>query len=243
MTRGIMIIQNAFKSKMQSLGQDINRLQHSCEEQRNNVSGLQKKNSGLEHELVESHQRHQQLSEENKELRKTVDTLSKQIDRLESLKKAVHETLQADKEHAERLGETSHLMHDDFLRTATPITHGLHSAAEGGFRSAPGSHGRAHAGGVPTSSAAVSVAPEYTLAPHDHVGVSPEDAPDGKQFFREARGRLSYEAFNLFLASIKRLNNQQQSREDTLDEAKSIFGPEQSDLYKKFEHLLNRHGM
>jgi len=66
---------------------------------------------------------------------------------------------------------------------------------------------------------------------------------DGKQFFRQARSRLSYEAFNLFLASIKRLNNQQQTREDTLAEAKNIFGTELQDLYKDFELLLNRHGV
>merc|ERR1712003_248554 len=55
---------------------------------------------------------------------------------------------------------------------------------------------------------------------------------DGKQFFRAARSRLSYEAFNLFLASIKRLNSQAQTREETLDEARRIFGTEQQDLYK-----------
>merc|ERR1719235_1405759 len=66
---------------------------------------------------------------------------------------------------------------------------------------------------------------------------------DGKQFFRQARSKLSYEAFNLFLASIKRLNNQQQSREETLEEARRIFGPEHQDLYRDFESLLNRHGM
>merc|ERR1740138_1653414 len=47
---------------------------------------------------------------------------------------------------------------------------------------------------------------------------------DGKQFFREARNNLSYEAFNDFLSSIKRLNNQQQTREETLQEARRIFG-------------------
>ena len=43
---------------------------------------------------------------------------------------------------------------------------------------------------------------------------------DGKAFFRAARGKLSYENFNAFLANIKRLNNHQQSREETLEEAR-----------------------
>lgn len=63
---------------------------------------------------------------------------------------------------------------------------------------------------------------------------------DGKAFFRQARGKLSYEAFNQFLQSIKRLNSQQQTREETLDEAKRIFGPQLSELYTDFENLLNR---
>merc|ERR1711953_1449612 len=76
-------------------------------------------------------------------------------------------------------------------------------------------------------------------------GGGPPGSPqiDGKAFFRTARGKLSSEAFNQFLASIKRLNSQQQTREDTLDEARRIFGPELQDLYKDFENLLNRHNM
>merc|ERR1719230_2489524 len=60
---------------------------------------------------------------------------------------------------------------------------------------------------------------------------------DGKAFFRQARGKLSNEAFNQFLASIKRLNSQQQTREETLDEARRLFGPDNSELYMDFESL------
>lgn len=41
---------------------------------------------------------------------------------------------------------------------------------------------------------------------------------------RAARSRLSFETFNAFLASIKRLNNQQQDREETLRTAERLFG-------------------
>jgi len=64
---------------------------------------------------------------------------------------------------------------------------------------------------------------------------------DGKAFFRAARGKLSYENFNAFLANIKRLNNHQQTRDQTLDEAKKLFGPDNQDLYSDFQMLLNRH--
>merc|ERR1711879_821635 len=69
---GFRLIQNAFNSKMQSLEQEVRGLRLTCDEQKSQVATQQKKNSVLETELVESHQRSQQLAEENKELFKTV---------------------------------------------------------------------------------------------------------------------------------------------------------------------------
>ena len=64
---------------------------------------------------------------------------------------------------------------------------------------------------------------------------------DGKEFFRQARARLSYEQFSSFLQNIKELNAHRQSREETLVKAKTIFGNENVDLYNAFEGLLSRH--
>jgi hypothetical protein len=69
---------------------------------------------------------------------------------------------------------------------------------------------------------------------------SPASGVDGKQFFRNARARISYESFNAFLANIKRLNSHQQTRDETLEEARRIFGNEHQDLYTEFVQLLNR---
>ncbi|KAK9088132.1 hypothetical protein Scep_027214 [Stephania cephalantha] len=63
---------------------------------------------------------------------------------------------------------------------------------------------------------------------------------DGKEFFRQARSRLSYEQFSAFLTNIKELNAQRQSREDMLKKAEEIFGLENKDLYLSFQGLLNR---
>lgn len=63
---------------------------------------------------------------------------------------------------------------------------------------------------------------------------------DGKEFFRQARTRLSYEQFGAFLANIKEFNAQKQSREDTLSKAEEIFGTEHKDLYISFQSMLNR---
>ncbi|XP_056864317.1 uncharacterized protein At4g15545 isoform X1 [Raphanus sativus] len=63
---------------------------------------------------------------------------------------------------------------------------------------------------------------------------------DGKEFFRQARSRLSYEQFSAFLANIKELNAQKQTREETLRKADEIFGEDNKDLYLSFQGLLNR---
>ena len=66
---------------------------------------------------------------------------------------------------------------------------------------------------------------------------------EGRDFFRQARLRLSYEQFNQFLPNIKRLNDRAQTRDDTLRRAQEIFGPENSDLYGAFTNLLSKHGL
>ncbi|XP_047150725.1 uncharacterized protein At4g15545 [Vigna umbellata] len=63
---------------------------------------------------------------------------------------------------------------------------------------------------------------------------------DGKEFFRQARSRLSYEQFSAFLTNIKELNAQKQTREETLRKADEIFGSDNKDLYLSFQGLLNR---
>ncbi|CAM0882883.1 unnamed protein product [Alopecurus aequalis] len=63
---------------------------------------------------------------------------------------------------------------------------------------------------------------------------------DGKEFFRQARSRLSYEQFAAFLANIKELNAHRQSQVETLEKADEIFGAENKDLFVSFQGLLSR---
>ncbi|KAJ1428821.1 hypothetical protein SESBI_08929 [Sesbania bispinosa] len=63
---------------------------------------------------------------------------------------------------------------------------------------------------------------------------------DGKEFFRQVRSRLSYEQFGAFLANVKELNSHKQTKEETLQKADEIFGPENKDLYTIFEGLISR---
>eukprot|EP00930_Biecheleria_cincta_P050474 TRINITY_DN35645_c0_g1_i1.p1 TRINITY_DN35645_c0_g1~~TRINITY_DN35645_c0_g1_i1.p1 ORF type:complete len:282 (-),score=69.69 TRINITY_DN35645_c0_g1_i1:105-950(-) len=252
---GFRMIQNAYNSKVQTLEQELRGLRLSFDEQKTQAQTFQRKASQLEVELVEGHQKAQQLAEENKELFKTVQSLRRQLQRLEGLKKRVLESI-SDEQNAEN-GEDSRLyMRDDYLLGALPATI---SSMQGEFSALP-AIGTSFAGArsvSPQASAQAPTAPvsdsyrppqmETPYHPASAVPTEPLAAPggaplDGKQFFRQARNSLSYEAFNEFLANIKRLNNQQQSREETLAEARKIFGPEQQHLYKEFEQLLSRHG-
>ncbi|KAJ8475735.1 hypothetical protein OPV22_019462 [Ensete ventricosum] len=62
----------------------------------------------------------------------------------------------------------------------------------------------------------------------------------GKELFRQARSRLSYEQFAEFLTIVKEFNARRQSCEETLAKAEEIFGTEHKDLYLSFQSLLNR---
>eukprot|EP00913_Durusdinium_trenchii_P016244 g15266.t1 len=175
-------------------------------------------------ELVEGHQKAQQLAEENKELFKTVQQLRRQLQRLEGLKKRVMESI-SDEQYVENSEDSKLYMRDDYLAGALPMT----------VQSMQGDIGFARPSGLPAT-------PESYRPNWDAGAPVQSEDHEGCKFFRQARNSLSYEAFNEFLANIKRLNNQQQSRETTLEEAKRIFGPDLQHLYQDFELLLNRHG-
>lgn len=76
--------------------------------------------------------------------------------------------------------------------------------------------------------------------PRGHMLPARTPRIDGKEFFRQARSRLSLEQFSAFLANVKELNAHRQSREETLKKAEEIFGTDNKDLYLSFQGLLNR---
>merc|ERR1719235_2864518 len=116
------MMQAAFHGHKGKMESEVRALKLQVEEQREKLAALQKKNSSLEVELVESHQRSQQLAEENKELFKTVGSLRKQIGRLEHLKAAVMSSIQDDAEKEAEMGDTRGFMSDEYLHQATPLT-------------------------------------------------------------------------------------------------------------------------
>jgi len=247
---GIRIVQSAYQNKVSAMEQEIRGLRLSNEECRANMSALQKKNSALEVELVESHQRSQQLAEENKELFKTVGSLRKQIGRLEHLKAAVLTSIQDDAEKEADMGDARALMNEEYIRSATPLTtSAMGLGGQANYSSyqpiSPKLNNPMMMGGAQFGNG--SMEPSMGMGGMGGMGgggaPAPAPAIDGKAFFRQARSILSHEAFNQFLQSIKRLNNQQQTREETLAEAQRLFGPEHQSLYADFESLLNRQGL
>lgn len=62
---------------------------------------------------------------------------------------------------------------------------------------------------------------------------------EGKEFFRQAKNKLSWKQYNHLTAIIKKLNNRQQNKQETVAEAKKLFGAEHDDLFVAFSALLN----
>lgn len=245
---GFQMIKNSYDRKVQQLEQERRVLLSSCEEQKNQASNLQRKNSAISSEIVEGQQRAQALSEENKELFKTVQQLRKQIQRLDLLKKNVMDSLAEDGNSLPGVEDSRNYMRDDYLRTSLPLTHAVNTGESHFNQSMPSAAMRAqtpppsdwgqygHNGGAAFGGGGAPAFASEPMAPPPPA----DEGIDGKQFFRQARASLTYEAFNEFLANIKRQNNQQQTREETLQEARRIFGPELHHLYAQFEQLLNK---
>lgn len=240
MQLGFRMIQTAYNAKVQNLEQELRALRINVDDQRNQASALQKKNSSLEVELVEGHQRANQLAEENKELFRTMQQLRKQVQKLEGLKRRVLESMNSIQYTEEHYEESPAYMRDDYARGAMPITaaaasrepNGSSAVSQGARPSPPNTWSTPMGDGAQDEASGARFA-----------GQSPDgqgQVAEGRQFFKQARSNLSYEAFNDLLSNIKRMNNQQQTLEETEEQARRIFGPELQHLYKDFVQLLNR---
>jgi len=110
------------------------------------------------------------------------------------------------------------------------------------FLSGPTSPTRSRSEGQSAFSSWQGSSHQYSAptSPPQHRSFTGRPRIDGKEFFRQARTKLSYEQFGAFLANIKEFNAQKQSREDTLSKAEEIFGVEHKDLYISFQNMLNR---
>ena len=217
---GFKVIQDAYRSKVQGLENDVRALRAATEEYKQALSALQKKSGITERELVEAHQRNFQMQEENKTLAASNRALHRQLEKQRKMQQTLAEALES-------------AAQDDDSPTGYDNTGSPDTSFTSRLTQPPPTRGYFPA---PVAPAAPSVAASRQSPPLDtNSGV------DGKTFFRTARSRLSYEGFNSFLGAIKRLNSHQSSKEDVVLEAKKIFGTENGDLMADFLQLINRH--
>ncbi|KAK1408116.1 hypothetical protein QVD17_39750 [Tagetes erecta] len=189
-------------------------------------------------ELSRANHEKEILLKENESLSEQAEKLNHDVVKLEGVKKTLKMSFQ---ENDETTSSSS----------ATPITTsrpraslGLLLASE--TRTPPTSPKRRSTPLSPTRFS-VSFATTRSFVDQSSISSSATSSPyhatsgvDGKEFFRQVRGRLSYDQFSAFLANVKDLNSNKQTKEDTLRKANDIFGPKNKDLYVLFEGLITR---
>ncbi|CRG96693.1 conserved Plasmodium protein, unknown function [Plasmodium gallinaceum] len=226
---GFKIVTNAYKTRVNSQEAEIRSLKGQLTEKHDQLSSIQKKYSNLEVQLIEATQRGNQLADENKQLINTIKKLNRDIDRLENLKKAVLNSIQEEHEV-----EDAHKYYsaDDMLQTTAPRTMLEINGNEDACQSIINK--------IVNSDTQNIINGSFNTPYLGNVSLN-EKNTDGRAFFRNARSRLTYEQFNQFLSNIKKLNNHQQKREETLKKAQVIFGESNSDLYEEFKVLISKH--
>ena len=239
---GMRMIELAFEEKARVLEQEVRGLREYSQERQSQLTLMERRAGELEGQLREAEQRQRDLAAENASLNAEKSQLShelknaqRELQRLDSFKRSILQSIKDDGDLPPRAA---------FGGASNPSSPPPSAASCGGGCSrlpltdyassaAPAAWSAAGAGGGATpASAAAGGGDEATSA---HL--------DGKDFFRQARLRLTYEQFNMFLSNIKRLNDHAQTREDTLMRAQDIFGADNDDLFQAFKSLLSRHGL
>eukprot|EP00002_Diphylleia_rotans_P029920 TRINITY_DN6115_c0_g1_i1.p1 TRINITY_DN6115_c0_g1~~TRINITY_DN6115_c0_g1_i1.p1 ORF type:complete len:332 (-),score=83.40 TRINITY_DN6115_c0_g1_i1:281-1276(-) len=88
----------------------------------------------------------------------------------------------------------------------------------------------------------VGPTPQRDYASESHGSSGSLAQEKGKQYFQKVRSQLKPDQFTQFLNIVKKLNTQQQTREQTLVEVAELFGHEHHELYTSFRNLLTHHG-
>lgn len=244
------IVHFSFSQKVAQLEAETQHLREVVLQKQNVVKTLERRVSGLEVEVQELQAKNKQALDEQHRLQgekgaliETVKKLNKDVARLESFKKNLLQHLQEDDETAKI--ETSFTAVD--LSAERLIAEAL-TASRTSMQNPPSVSTK----GYGPLGYAVSPSPIGTSGrqgnnspPQLMNNINQTESPrvDGKEFFKQARSRLSYEQFNQFLQNIKELNAGRITRDETLRRARDLLGVAHSDLFGMFETLLSRHMM
>eukprot|EP00762_Andalucia_godoyi_P004047 ANDGO_06283.mRNA.1 Uncharacterized protein At4g15545 len=254
---GLRILQRAFSLKTESMDADMSKFKSMFSEQKAVVSSLEDRIRSLEEDLSLSNAKNKQLIseksaliQENENLHAALKKTQRDAAQLNQFRSVIisslHETDVADAAFANpssgrgaALGNSS-------------ATFGLHYSPESLVSlsattnpSPPTMHAGSshHGGGLGSGGASTGDYSGMGASAHgSNAFGSGGGAVDGKEFFRLARSRLDYAAFQEFLGLIKKLNNRSSTKAETLGHARSIFlGAGHEDLFFQFEKLLENH--
>ena len=236
--------------KVQELERECATLQSHALDRASKIKSLERKLAAATEELDDAREKaasaieeQSKLAQEKNALINTVKKLNRDNAKLDAFKRNLMQTLQDEEDDggapvATTAGDAAgdRLVHSvlssankgtsssTFRETTVARSHS-HSATThhqvrhaGGERSPPrgGSRGVAAAGAGAASPAPSSGGGETW----GDQGEGEGGKVDGKEFFRQARARLSYENFSQFLSNIKELNAHKQTRTETLERAK-----------------------
>ena len=220
------------------------------EEARAKNKQMQKQMIAMEGEVAEAQDKLELAREENAQLQgeksaltDAVKSLNKEVSKLKNFKMNLMATLKDDDQNEFTNDASGDRLVSSVLQSAKPTASPRQGTSYLSERT--GAYGN-----TPSASPA-----RFTNGSHSSTVTSPSvgghGSPvgingasgkvDGKEFFRQARARLSYEKFSQFLSNIKELNAHKQTRQETLARASEIFGDANADLYATFETLLVKH--
>ncbi|GFE52763.1 hypothetical protein BaOVIS_001670 [Babesia ovis] len=222
---GFRIISNAYKTRVTSLEAEIRTVRAAAAEKAEHLAAFQKKYSSLEVQLIECTQRGNQLAEENRNLVATIKKLQRDIDRLESLKRAVLHSIQEDRGDADQ--DYKYYSTDDMLHSTAPRTMIELSGADSMDTFMKRFKGK------PQYSGTANTTPTTKLNCNDDKGTV-----DGRNFVNMARATLTAEDLNAVVGIIRKFNAQMQTKEEALANAQNLLGETNPKLFEEFKQLF-----
>eukprot|EP00164_Ancoracysta_twista_P009406 GFYU01013913.1.p1 GENE.GFYU01013913.1~~GFYU01013913.1.p1 ORF type:complete len:323 (-),score=65.38 GFYU01013913.1:269-1141(-) len=266
---GFRVISHAYRQKVQALEFEVANMKQFTKEKQNQMSGLERRIADLEAELRDAHQRNKELHDANTrmandkaQLEQTIQRQSRELGRLAMFKKSIMKSINDGDTVDEETAAATYAAASTY--TASASIHGYSPSASPALPKSPRARDYLAADmrtsylntSATDSTMKMSSVKDYETRPESRASSRAQtptklggefrsgglNLVDGKDFFRQARIRLSYDQFNKFLTNIKNLNNHVQSRDETLAKAREIFGAENEDLYTTFRNLLSRHG-
>lgn len=223
---GFRIISNAYKTRVTSLEAEIRSVRAAAAEKAEQLASFQKKFSSMEVQLIECTQRGNQLAEENRNLITTVKKLQRDIDRLESLKRAVLHSIQEDRGDAD--GEHRYYTTDDMLHSAAPRTMLELSGAEMLDSNLIKRYSIKNNANTTASNTPTTVL-NYN---------ADKEAVDGRNFLKIAKATLQQDEVAELVGIIRRFNCQQLPRDDAIAQGHQVIGDGNQQLIDEFKRLF-----